>query len=239
MFSEDDLLPLSGLQHLAFCERQWALIHLEQVWAENMLTAEGRVMHERTHGEETEERGNVRIARGLRIRSLRLGLVGMMDVVEFVCESRETNNFGEKTGVNLHGANGWWRPKPVEYKRGRPKSGHCDEVQLCAQALCLEEMLDVAISSGSIFYGRPRRRTDVAFDVALRREIEALAARLHELYRMGKTPPPKYSKKCPNCSLIEICKPKIMGSRSTSNHYVAKSLREMGMPILPRSGDDK
>jgi len=239
MFTEDDLLPLSGLQHLAFCERQWALIHLEQVWAENVLTAEGRIMHEQTHDDQTETRGDIRIVRGLRIHSLRLGLVGMMDVVEFVKESRELNGSSRKAAIHLQGFDGWWGPIPVEYKRGRPKPDNCDEIQLCAQAFCLEEMLNVTIPSGALFYGRPRRRTEVVFDVALRQESEELASRLHELHRLGKTPPPVYSKKCHNCSLLDTCKPKVMGARSTTSRYIAKSLREMGISSPQKSGSDQ
>jgi CRISPR-associated exonuclease Cas4 len=228
MFTEDELLPISALQHLAFCERQWALIHLEQAWAENVLTAEGRNMHSRAHEDETEIRGDIRIARGLRIHSLRLGLVGMMDVVEFVRESDETINPVGKTAVSLPGAGGLWRPVPVEYKHGKPKPDNCDEIQLCAQAFCLEEMLDVEIPSGAIFYGRPRRRIEVAFDVALRQETEMLTDQLHKLNSMGETPLPVYSKKCPNCSLIDICSPKTTSARSTASRYIGASLRDMG-----------
>ena len=133
MYSEDDLLPISALQHLAFCERQWALIHLEGVWAENQLTAEGRVMHDRAHEPGTESRGDIRISRGLRLRSLRLGLSGIADVVEF----HRCGRPDDVDGVCLPGVSGSWAPFPVEYKRGRPKSGPFDEIQLCAQALCL------------------------------------------------------------------------------------------------------
>jgi CRISPR-associated exonuclease Cas4 len=231
MFTENDLLSISALQHLAFCERQWALIHLEQAWAENVLTAEGRVMHDRAHDDQTESRAGVRTARTLRIRSLRLGLAGMMDVVEFEREEADS-----KEAIRLKGVSGLWRPIPVEYKHGQPKSRNCDEIQLCAQALCLEEMLDVAISSGAIFYGRPRRRTEVTFNIALRQETEALAARLHELYSLGKTPPPVYSPKCPNCSLLDICKPKVMATRSTASRYIGTSFRDIGNSSSPKNG---
>jgi len=127
-YAEDDLLPLSGLQHLVFCERQWALIHIEQMWSENRLTAEGRALHDRAHDAGSESRPGLRIARGLRLRSLRLGLSGQADVVEFRAAP---------SGVSLPAENGLWQPFPVEYKRGRPKPDHCDHVQLCAQALCL------------------------------------------------------------------------------------------------------
>lgn len=236
MFSEDDLLPISALQHLAFCERQWALIHIEQAWAENVLTAEGHLLHDRAHEDETETRGDMRIARGLRIHSLRLGLVGTMDVVEFIRESDRVYDQDNKTAIHLRDVDGFWRPVPVEYKRGKPKPDNCDKIQLCAQALCLEEMLDVIIPSGAIFYGRPRRRLTVEFDSFLRRETEALAVRLHELQSLGKTPLPVYSKKCANCSLADICKPKRMGARSTSSRYVAATLREIGLEPPQKSG---
>lgn len=190
MYSEDDLLPLSALQHLAFCERQWALIHLEQQWAESRLTAEGRQLHERAHEGPDETRDGVRICRGLRLRSLRLGLAGVADVVEFHPPS------GEPV-----------RPYPIEYKRGRPKPGRWDEVQLCAQALCLEEMLLVSVPEGAIFYGQPRRRIGVRFDSSLRADTERLALRLHELQNATVTPPAVFAPHCKKCSLQEVCLP--------------------------------
>ena len=141
-YTEDDLLPLSGLQHLLFCERQCALIHIEQVWAENVLTAEGRIMHERVHEEGKESRGDVRIEFGMPLRSLRLGLIAKADVVEFHRDREYPDDL--------------WRPFPVEYKRGKPKKGNFDKVQLCGQAMCLEEMLDVEIPAGALFYGKTR-----------------------------------------------------------------------------------
>ncbi|OPY66900.1 MAG: hypothetical protein A4E57_02584 [Syntrophorhabdaceae bacterium PtaU1.Bin034] len=167
-FSDDDLIMISALQHYVFCPRQCALIHIEQVWSESGLTADGRIMHEKVHEEENETRGAVRIARGLPLRSLRLGLVGAADVVEF-----------HKIGKGV------WQPFPVEYKRGKPKPDHCDAVQLCAQAMCLEEMLSIAVSEGALFYGRTRRRTDVVFDDSLRRETEQTAEDARGLIAAG------------------------------------------------------
>lgn len=201
VYDENDLLPLSALQHLMFCERQCALIHIEKVWEENRLTAEGRVMHERAHDGGSETRGAVRTARGLRIRSLRLGLIGQADVVEF-----------PRGGP----------PFPIEYKRGKPKSNRCDEVQLCAQAMCLEEMLSVEISDGALFYGQPRRRTDVVFDVGLRVLTENTAKRLHELIKGGITPMAVYEKKCDACSLYDLCKPKTTGQGLSAQTYLAR-----------------
>ncbi|MGO4883595.1 MAG: CRISPR-associated protein Cas4 [Bryobacteraceae bacterium] len=215
MFNEDDLLPLSGLQHLVFCDRQWGLIHIEQVWAENRLTAQGRVLHERAHEGGGESRPGLRIARGLRLRSLRLGLSGQADVVEFRPAAE---------GVALDGEEGWWRPFPVEYKRGRPKPDRCDEVQLCAQALCLEEMFGHPVEAGALFYGTPRRRLEVPFDAGLRGETERLAARMHELYRAGATPRAVYAPKCDNCSLIALCMPRALGKPPGVARYLARAL---------------
>ena len=173
MYTEDDLLPLSALQHLIFCERQCALIHIEQAWAENLFTAEGRIMHERVHEEGRESRGDIRVEHGLSLRSLRLGLIGKADVVEF-----------------HRWKGGSWLPFPVEYKRGKPKKDNSDRVQLCAQALCLEEMLNIAVPEGALFYGKNRRRAEVVFDIPLRKETEDAAIRLHELIASGRTPKP-------------------------------------------------
>ena len=219
MYSEDDLLPLSGLQHLAFCERQWGLIHIEQIWSENRLTAEGRELHDRAHEAGSESRPGLRIARGLRVRSLRLGLSGQADVVEFRAAA---------AGVSLPGEDGLWQPFPVEYKRGRPKPDHCDVVQLCAQALCLEEMFCGAVPAGALFYGTPRRRQDVDFSPALRVETEALAARMHELYRVRATPRAAYSPKCEKCSLLASCMPKNLGGGRSVERYLARALNGGG-----------
>ncbi len=221
MYSEDDLLPLSGLQHLVFCERQWALIHIEQAWAENRLTAEGRVLHERAHESGGESRPGLRVARGLRLCSLRLGLAGQADVVEFH-RAREAE--GGSGGIRMEGAEGWWRPFPVEYKRGKPKRDRCDEVQLCAQALCLEEMFGARVAAGALFYGKPRRRTEVPFDEALRGETERLAARMQELYRARATPRAVYLPKCESCSLLSLCMPRAMGKPAGVARYLARAL---------------
>jgi CRISPR-associated exonuclease Cas4 len=217
MFTEDDLLPISALQHLAFCQRQWALIHLEQQWSDNRLTAEGTLSHERAHDDDTEVRGDLRIARGLRLRSLRLGLVGQVDVVEF----HKTTD--QNTGTGLQGVTGLWQPVIIEYKHGKPKIGHEDEVQLCAQSMCLEEMLAVSMSSASFFYGQPRRRYDVVLNEELRKETESLIALLHELTTSGKTPAPEYTSKCHSCSLENICLPKVARGRKSVNNYLIQA----------------
>lgn len=209
MYSEDDLLPISALQHLSFCERQCALIHIEQVWDENRLTVEGRILHEKVHGQEAETRDGVRIVRGLRLRSLRLGLAGVADVVEFEMSDQRSQIV-----------------RPVEYKRGKPKPGLCDEVQLCAQAMCLEEMLKVAVPAGSLFYGMSRRRHDVTFDKELRAIVRNSAARLHALVESGVTPPADYSKKCKQCSLFGACMPETAGAGKSVTRYLAEAIRE-------------
>ncbi len=215
-FTDDELLPISALQHLAFCPRQWALIHLEGQWKDNRLTAEGILAHGRVHEAETEVRGDLRVARGLRLRSLRLGLVGQVDVVEFHKISDDSE------GVILDGVPGRWEPAIIEYKHGKPKIGHEDEVQLCAQALCLEEMLGVSLSSAGIFYGQPRRRSEVVLNDNLRDETEKLVDLLHRLTGSGQTPAPEYSSRCRSCSLLNECLPRIAGGRKNISRYLSQ-----------------
>ena len=219
--SEADLLPLSGLQHLIFCERQCALIHVEQAWRENLLTAEGRVFHERVDAADTEARGDLRVARGIPLKSLRLGLAGRADVVEF-----HSVNCG-KSGVSLPGLGGHWRPSPVEYKRGQPKWIECDRVQLCAQALCLEEMLEVPVLSGALFYGRVRRREEVYFGRGLRETTENAAHRFHELVARGETPIVYRAPKCRSCSLLELCLPPRRRHRRSVSGYLSVAVTEL------------
>ncbi len=206
MYTDDDLLPISALQHLQYCERQCALIHIEHIWSENTLTAEGRVLHDRVDGGGHETRGTVRTVYSLRLRSLRLGLTGQADVVEF-----------------HRGETGIWMPYPVEFKRGKPKSDPCDRVQLCAQALCLEEMKGVAVAAGSLFYGETRHRCEVPFDAELRSLTESLCARLHDLVASGVTPSAVYDKgKCGRCSLLERCLPRAGGVKSAQQWLDAR-----------------
>ncbi|HOV79857.1 MAG TPA: CRISPR-associated protein Cas4 [Bacillota bacterium] len=219
---EDSLLPVSALQHLVFCERQWGLIHLEQVWVENLLTTKGQIMHEKVDGMACEARGDVVITRGMHIRSLRLGLAGRADVVEFI-KLEEAD--GAK-GIRLEGRRGLWRPVPVEYKLGKPKIDNCDEIQLCAQALCLEEMLGVPVDYGALFYGRPRRRSEVYFNALLRQATEEAAIRLHQLTRQGITPRGKYSKACLSCSLYEYCLPRVAGEGKSAVSYITQIIKE-------------
>lgn len=218
MYSEDELLPISGLQHLMFCERQCALIYGEQVWEENRLTAEGGLLHERVHDGANEVRGDTRVVRGLRLRSLELGVSGIADVVEFVTTPGEQ-------GTRLPGAAGWWQPHPVEYKRGRPKPDDCDRVQLCAQAICLEEMLGTQVPTGAVFYGQPRRRLQVDLDDQLRKVTRLAARRLHELLASGVTPTATETKKCRRCSLRELCLPAAAGGVDGVRRYLDEAIR--------------
>jgi len=190
-YTEDQLLPVSALQHLLFCERQCALIHLEQAWMENQFTAEGRVMHDRAHDGPDEARfdawgGRMRITRGLPVRSLELGLSGQCDVVEF-------------HGLDV--------VLPVEYKRGKPKAHEADEVQLCAQGLALEEMLGGSVERGALYYGQRRHRTEIVFNESLRRLTRDTAGRLHKLIAGAVTPLAVREKKCDACSLLPVCLP--------------------------------
>lgn len=225
MYDEEDLLPLSALQHLIFCERQWGLIHLEGIWAENRLTTEGRHLHDRAHLPESESRGDVRIVRGLRLRSLRLGLSAKADIVEFH-RIEEKHGSRNPAGAQLQKTPGLWRPYPVEYKRGRPKADDSDKVQLCAQALCLEEMLSVSVNLGCLFYGKKHKRYEIAFDAGLRRRTEEAARRLHQLTANGVTPPGTYGNKCRRCSLLDQCMPKLAGHRSARG-YVERALAQI------------
>jgi CRISPR-associated exonuclease Cas4 len=214
-YAEEDLLPLSAIQHLLFCERQCALIHIEGAWVENILTAKGRTEHRRADEASAESRGNLHIARGLPLRSFRLGLAGKADVVEF-----HRLPAGETGGAALPGKRGTWRPYPVEYKHGRPKPGNCDRAQLCAQAMCLEEMLNTGITTGALFYQSTRRREEVLFSEDLRTETIRAASRLHELISGGCSPPPLLGPRCRNCSLSEICLPKATSTKKKVALYI-------------------
>lgn len=206
-YTEDQLLPISGLQHLLFCERQCALIHVEQAWAENRLTIEGKHLHDRVHDRGHESRREMRVETAVQLRSLEHGLTGVADVTEF--HRRE----GEG-----------WMPFPVEYKRGKPKTNQCDNVQLCAQMLCLEEMLGIKIAQGALFYGKTHQRTDVFFDVTLRKLTADNARRFHELIAAGVTPPPEKSSKCGQCSLRELCMPDVPRRASKVADYVYEAI---------------
>ena len=217
-YSSEDLLPLSGLQHFAFCRRQWALIHLEQQWQENLRTVEGDLLHRRAHDEAAREhRGDTLILRGLQVVSHQLGLSGQCDVVEF---------HADPAGVSIHGEDGLWRPFPVEYKRGAPKSHDADALQLCAQAICLEEMLCCTLPEGALFYGETHRRVSVTFTEDLRQKVSALSEEMHALFRRGYTPKVKPTKACNACSLKELCLPTLLQKKNVSE-YLNRAMEEI------------
>jgi CRISPR-associated exonuclease Cas4 len=207
---DEDLIPLSALQHYLYCPRQCALIHVEQAWAENALTAEGRLLHERTAEARAEMRRGVRTVTAMPIASRRLGVSGIADVVEMHRDDA-----------------GRWRPFPVEFKRGRAKAHRADEVQLCAQAVALEEMFGVDIAEGALFYGQPRRRTPVGFDAELRRLTREVAAAARSMIAAGATPPAVFEKrKCGACSLIGLCRPRQVGQTRSASAWLARRLAE-------------
>ncbi len=215
-FTDDELLLLSGIQHMAFCPRQWALIHIEQQWEENVKTIEGQHLHERVDDPFIKDSGNELVVwRSVNLISYRLGFSGRADVVEF----KRT-----ETGIILPGKTGKWTPYPVEYKRGKPKPDERDEVQLCAQAICMEEMFDTTISEGALFYGEIRRRTMVPFSDELRKQVSEYADEMHRLFQQGITPAPVYKSHCKSCSLVDICLPKQMDSQKTASNYLKTEL---------------
>ena len=217
MYQEEEFLQLSGLQHFKFCQRQWALIHIEMQWSENYRTTDGAIMHENAHnGDFTESRGNILITRDLRVFSAELGVSGACYVVEF---HRHQN------GIFLKNREGLWRPFPIEYKRGQPKTHNADELQLCGQAMCLEEMLCCEIPKGALYYGEIRHRQEVFFTNELRQEVKDLLEKMHLLYARGWTPKVKPSKACNACSLKELCVPKLLQKRSVKS-YVQKAMEE-------------
>lgn len=215
MYEEDDYLMLSGLQHFAYCRRQWALIHIEQQWAENERTIDGQLFHKRAHDcGFTEKRGDLIITRGLSVKSATLGISGICDIVEF---------HKSEQGVTLFSFEGLWQPYPVEYKSGEPKTDNVDELQLCAQAMCLEEMLLCDIPNGSLFYGQNRRRTYVEFTDKLRTQVKNMLSEMHDLWKKGYTPKVKAKKGCNACSLKEICLPRLTKTKLVSS-YIEESL---------------
>ncbi|MCO8124950.1 CRISPR-associated protein Cas4 [Stieleria sp. TO1_6] len=212
-YHEDDLLPISALQHLLFCPRQCALIHVEQLWAENQLTVEGMHLHEKADTPQHSVSGganrSVRVERALPIRSLQWGLIGKADVVEF--------HFDDAKKLQ--------RIVPVEYKRGRPKRDDSDRVQLCAQALCLEEMCDTEITEGALFYGTQRRRLTTVFDPTLRSVTLDAIDRFRQMSQAGETPPAVFTKACKKCSLIEFCMPTITTGSRDVNRFINRQLQ--------------
>jgi CRISPR-associated exonuclease Cas4 len=215
---EDDYAMISEIQHFTFCRRQWALIHIEDQWQENPRTIEGKFLHEKTHEARSEVRDGVIITRGMRVFSRELGVNGICDTVEF---------HADPGGVSLYGRNGTYRPVPVEYKRGKPKEHNADILQLCAQAMCLEEMLLCEIPEGFLFYGETRRRQHVIFDIALREEVSEKFAEMRRHRKRGYTPRVRPSKSCKACSLNDICLPTLLKKNSVKL-YLSEKLPEQG-----------
>lgn len=218
-YTPDELLPLSGIQHFLFCRRQWALIHVERQWQENAFTAEGKLLHTRADDPFfTEVRSGSIIARSVPVASYTLGLAGVCDVVEFT-ESPE--------GVQLPGRTGLYLPAPVEYKRGKPKTDPCDKAQLCAQAICLEEMLSVSIPEGYLYYGETRHRLAVPLSIELRKLVAEMSTEMHAYFKRGYTPRVRTSKACHSCSLVDICLPSLQEKTEPVSGYIHNKLKEM------------
>lgn len=215
-YTPDEFLPLSGLQHFVFCRRQWALIHVERQWQDNALTVEGKLLHKQVDKPFfTESRRGVVVTRSVPIASYRLGLSGVCDVVEFTAST---------DGVNLPGREGLYLPTPVEYKRGREKQGPSDEAQLCAQALCLEEMLSVTIPFGYLFYGETRHRVGVELTSELRGLVYSMTTEMHAYFKRGYTPRVKKSKACRSCSLADICLPELLAQSIPASQYIQQQI---------------
>lgn len=227
MFTEDDFVPISSLQHVVFCERQASLIYIENVWEENVFTAEGQILHDKAHSGDAEKKGDLIIARSLRLHSFEIGVTGMADVVEIKRISE-----GEKTyeregilweGVRIEKYNSNWYLYPIEYKRGVARFVEGNEVQLCAQAICLEEMLNTKIGAGALYYGKSNRRKEVIFNSEIRNRTVEAANRMRQLMNEDEKIEFSYSKKCNTCSLKDLCLPEITGKQKRVKHYIDKA----------------
>ena len=217
-YTDEDLLLLSGIQHFAFCPRQWALIHIEKQWSENLRTVEGKQLHERVDNPDFfEARGGILTARSVPLSSYSLGFYGISDIVEFYAV--------DENGVALKGRKGKWSPVPVEYKRGSPKKDIIDEVQLCTQAICLEEMLSTHIDYGYIFYGETKHRSKVLFEDELRNQVVKFSEQMHDLFYKQCTPKAtKRDKSCKACSLVDVCIPELGAKQASVGNYIKKYL---------------
>lgn len=206
--NEDDYLLISGIKHFKFCRRRWALIHIERQWQENALTADGHIMHEAVHDAGfTEKRGRVLYSRGMPVKSARLKISGVCDMVELIRDD---------SGVSIQGREGRYRVYPVEYKRGEPDDA--DAWHLCAQVLCLEEMFVTDIPEGAVYYGKLRRRETYEITPILRDEVTAAISEMNELMKRGYTPKVKTQKACKSCSMKDICTPKLMAGISAKKY---------------------
>lgn len=211
VYGEEDLLALSGIQHFAFCERQWALIHIEKQWVENVKTVEGKNLHQRVDDPYFKEtRGNIKVVRSVPLMSQRLGLYGVADLIELHLNDDNVKRYSI-----------------VEYKRGKPKSDDRDEVQLCAQAICLEEMLTVTIEYGYLYYGETKHRKKVEFSNYLRSRVKKLAEKMHLLFSKGETPPAINKKHCKSCSLVDICVPELSKISKKTEKYLNHVFEDM------------
>ena len=216
-YKEDDYLMLSGIQHFVFCRRQWALIHIENQWEENVRTVEGHLIHEKAHDKfVSETRGNITVSRGMPVYSASLGTSGECDVVEF---------HKSTTGISLNGRDGYYQVFPIEYKRGREKEDDADVLQLVAQTLCLEEMLCCSIPKGYLYYNEVRRRLEVDINEELRKKVEGIFAEMHQMFSRRYTPKVKRTKRCNACSLKHICVPVLCSNKSVSS-YIADTIKE-------------
>lgn len=219
MYEEDDYLSLSGIQHFEFCRRQWALIHIEQQWGENLRTVEGNLFHNRAHnGNIAQKRGDIITSRGMAVFSRSLGINGVCDIVEF---------HKDEDGIKLHGKRGLYKVYPVEYKKGEPKENDVDILQLVAQVMCLEEMLCCEIDTGFLYYGETRHRTEVKIDNVLREKVIANFNEMHEMYERRYTPKVKITKSCNACSLKDICLPKLCKNKSAKRFIESKIAEEL------------
>lgn len=217
IYTEDDYRMISELQHFAFCRRQWALIHIEQLWEDNLRTVEGEILHEKAHDPlYTEKRRGVLTIRALAVHSSELGISGQCDIVEF---------YEDPKGITLSGRTGRWRPVPVEYKRGRSKEIDADRLQLCAQAICLEEMLCCDIPVGFLYYGETRKREEVFLADDLRQRVKEMLKEMHQYVKRQYTPKVKPTKACNACSLRNVCLPKLYRTESVKT-YLRKHLTE-------------
>ncbi len=217
-YPESEYLMLSGIQHFTFCRRQWALIHIEQQWEENLRTVEGNLFHKKAHdGYTAEKRKGLLVSRGMPVFSRELGASGICDIVEF--------HRDDEQGISLHGREGKYLVYPVEYKRGKPKEDASDVLQLAAQAICLEEMLACRVEKGYLFYGETRRRVEVWLEEAVRQQVRDAFREMHQYYERQYTPKVKRTKACNACSLKNLCLPQLMKNPS-AKAYIAGRIGE-------------
>lgn len=210
-YNEDDFLMISGIQHFSFCPRQWALIHIEQAWSENVKTMEGNIVHAHCHDKNfIEKRGAILISRGMWVSSRLLGVTGQCDVVEF---------HQDEEGCCLYGRDGKWKPFPIEYKRGKSKQINADRLQLCCQSMCLEDMLGVSISEGALYYHETHRREPVELTKTLRKEVVDMIGKMHDYFQRGYVPKVRPKKGCASCSLKDLCIPVICKKKSAQSYY--------------------